>query len=165
MSYKDDIQIDKFALDIEWEQHPAKYMKWAEDLAQAIFERDDQKQKNDILEAQLDKKYRKELLAKEGKVTEGMVSAAIKTDEEYIEAINKLNQKNFNVNILTSVRVAMDSKKKALELLTQLFLSSYYSKPVITKESEYRAVNKRREEDSTRLSDKMKDRLRRTKKD
>lgn len=159
MRLKDDLKVDKYALDCEWENHPLKYFEWAETHAKAILDRDNLKQKMDMLEAKLDKQLRVSLEKEfDKKPTEAAIKARICLDSEYSELQAELTKMNYNINILSAVKTAMDSKKKALEYLTQLHLSSYFSKPVVTSESKYKALTKRKEEDSKELSKKMRQR-------
>ena len=155
-SFEEAIKIDKFNLDVEWELQPSKYIEWAEKCAKAILERDQCKQRMDVLKARLDKQLRKSLEKELGKKpTEGAISAAIDLEPEMQEMQEHFNQLTYNVNVLTAAKTAFDQRKKALEYLTQLYLSSYYSKPAISGESKFKMGEKKREETNTRLSGAM----------
>ena len=154
--YADDIRIDKFNLDVEWEMQPAKYIEWATKLSVAILERDQCKQRIDVLRAQLDRKLRVELEKQLGKKpTEGAISAAIDLEQTYQDIQDEYHQINYQVNILTAARNAFEQRKKALEYLTQLYLSSYFSKPVISEESKYKVGERKKNDTSQRLTDRM----------
>ena len=155
-TFEEAIKIDKFNLDVEWELQPAKYIEWAEKCAKAISERDQCKQRMDVLKAKLDKQLRKSLEKELGKKpTEGAISAAIDLEPEMQEIQEHFNLLTYNVNVLSAARTAFDQRKKALEYLTQLYLSSYYSKPARNGESKFKMGEKRKEESNARLGSEM----------
>ena len=133
--YSDDLKIDFAELDINWRDHSANYMKWAEHWVNAVAQRDRKKEALDVLKAELDKEYRVKLEKQLGKKpTEAAVSASITADETYQIAQQEIIKANENVNLLASAKVAFEHRKKALEGLTQLWLGGYFSNPNIPSE-------------------------------
>ena len=164
--YDDDTKVDKYALDEEAELQPARYKKWSDRVAEATLKRDRLESKLEVLDAKLGKKARRALENELGKrPTEEMVKVEIRLDPERQELVDNLHQLNYEINVLKGGRSAMDHKKTALELLTKLHIASYFSKPVVPKESEYRAKTKRKEIDTEKFSERIKARKRRNSED
>jgi len=112
------------------------FMKWAERLADAIEERDLKKGEIDIRKAKLDKDIRtnpKDFDLE--KVTESAISNVIILDEE----VQQLNKEYYacikNINILTSAKEEMHSRRKRIEKLVELWLGKYWSEPKLKTES------------------------------
>lgn len=146
MGYKDDLEIDKYALDEEWEKQSLLYMKWAERHAEAIKERDILWQKKKVLRAELDQEIRQSFMYEGMKFTETLIDSKIRMRKEYQEVQERLIEANKNVNVLDSAKWAMDSKKKALENMTSLWLGGYYSEPRIPAEAREQSYKKKSNE-------------------
>lgn len=129
--YKDDLEIDINSLDHEWEKQPVLYMQHAEELAEANRERDTQKQKLEIVTAELSKAARTDpdIAVEIGKLTENSIHNWIVTQEEYQEAQNNLNEASYEAAILASMVRALEQRKSALENLVKLSLAGYFSTP------------------------------------
>lgn len=138
MSYKQDIQIDKNMLDEEWIKQPLLYMDYSQELAQKIKERDQAKDKINVLKAEIDDEIREIAKNTGNKITEAYISNQIQLRKEYKDACQNWIDKNEEVNILDSVKEALNHKKKALENLTQLFFANYYSSSSITDDEVHR---------------------------
>lgn len=133
--YSDDLKINFAELDIDWRDHSANYMKWAEKWVNAVAQRDRKKEALDVLKAELDKKYRIKLEKQLGKKpTEATVSASIVSDKTYQIAQQEIIKANEEVNLLASAKVAFEHRKQALEGLTKLWLGGYFSNPNIPSE-------------------------------
>ena len=128
--YNDDLKIDFAQLDINWRDHSANYMKWAEKWVDAVAYRDRTKEALDVLRAELDAHYR-QVLHTDKKPTEAAIAAAINKDEDYKLQQQTILDANEAVNLLASAKVAFEHRKKALEGLTQLWLGGYFSNPNI----------------------------------
>ena len=87
MDYELDIIIDETALDLEWLNQPALFMKYARHSAKARRDVDEAKQNLDICKAEMDRKVREDP-NKYGldKVTEGAITSAILTTATYKKA-------------------------------------------------------------------------------
>lgn len=127
MGYKDDLKINKYELDEEWLKQPMVFIQWAEEYVNAQADRDRRKEQLDLIKAELDNEIRsnpeKYGLAK---VTEGAIQNLILTEGSFRDAQDKYLEAVKNAKILDVAKEAFDHKKKALEALTQLFLSGYF---------------------------------------
>lgn len=141
LGYKDEVKIDKFALDEEWLHHPAIFMKWAEKAADAVYDRDKAKERLDFIEAELDADVRSGWngYCPDQKMTESGVTAWVRRQPMYREAVENLNTATRTMNIMIAAKVAFEHRKKALEKLTELFMAGHYSRPVVSQQSKYQA--------------------------
>ena len=157
--YNEDLKIDKYHLDEEWEDQPLLYMKWAERYAEAIHERDQLKEKMDLIRAQIDIEIRINPntfgFDRDKKPTESAISNRILEEEEYQTATEEFLSAKKSVNILQGVKEAMEHKKKALEAETSLFIGGFYSEPKIPQ--------KAREDSSKAITESIRRRLPRRK--
>jgi len=144
-NYREDVKIDKFALDEELLQHPAKYMMYAELAADAVFARDKAKEKLEFIEAELDSECRAhwDALCPGIKITNDGITAWIRQQPVRREAVNDLNVATRNMNLMTAAKEAFQHRKKSLEGLKELYLAGYFSRPVIPEESRYKAEQAR----------------------
>ncbi len=129
-SYREDLKIDQNNLHREWESQPMLFMKWAEASVQAQFERDEAKSRLDVCRAKLDGEIR----ANPGnygieKITEAAIQSAITLHKDYSTANSNYINSVQSAKILDAAREAFDHKKKALEKITDLYISGYYSAP------------------------------------
>ena len=131
--YNEDLEIDFAQLDINWRDHSANYMKWAEKWVDAVACKDRVKEALDVLRAELDAHYRQALYT-DKKPTEAAIAAAISKDDDYKLQQQTLLDANEAVNLLASAKTAFEHRKKALEGLTQLWLGGYFSNPNIPSE-------------------------------
>lgn len=144
MGYREDLVIDKFSLDIEWQNQPVKFAEWSEKAVEASFERDKAKEQLEIARAQIDSKIR---TTSTEKLTETAISSRISLDKDYQAANNKYMEANKNLGILNVARDAFEHRKKALEKMTDLFISNYWADRPMKKEvSEY--MNKTNSEEA-----------------
>jgi hypothetical protein len=134
MGYKEDLKIDKYALDEEWLKQPTLFINWAEEFVEAQADRDRKKEQLDLIKAELDNIIRSEP-EKFGltKVTEGAIQNIILTEGSYRDAQDKYLTAIKQAKILDVAKEAFDHKKKALENLTQLFLAGYFANSEIMK--------------------------------
>ena len=127
--FKENIQIDKYSLDLEFEKHPMLYHEFAMDMMGAEDERDQVKDQLELLRSQLDLAIRNDP-KKFGleKVTEASIQAVILQNKDYIHAQNLFNTAVSNLRILKIAVESLNQKKVALENLVKLYLGEYYSK-------------------------------------
>ena len=147
-NFEQDVSIDPNSLDVEWQKQASLVHKYGILLSDAISERDKAKENLEIVRAEIDLDIRKNF--KEyglEKTTEGAISATILNEKDFIEAQETVHDANHNVNVLQSAKNALEHKKKALEYMTQLYLSGYWAEPKITSE----AQEKYSEKDSEKI--------------
>ncbi len=133
--FKDDLQIDKYSLDEEWERQPQLFLKYAEDQAEYETRRDRLKDLIEVEKAEIEKDIR-EFPSNYNleKVTNDSVRAIIVTDEKIKEMQKEYFSFFKTAKVYGALTKSLDHKKKALEKLTELHLSGYYSKPTINGE-------------------------------
>jgi len=131
--YQEDLAIDKYHLENEWDEQALLFMKWAERHVEALHIRDSLKDKMDLVKAQIDMNIRSEPVkfGFDKKPTEAAISNCIIEDVEYQKISAEYLQAKKDVNILQAVKEAMEHKKKALEAETSLWIGGFYSNPKI----------------------------------
>jgi hypothetical protein len=125
-----DLKIDKDMLDHECLDQPRRFLKWSIHMSNAIKQRD--WAKRTVLITRSDKSVDvRQNPGKYGleKPTEGSVAATLETLPEISDVENILIENQRTVNIFSAAKEAFDQRKKMLELLVQLYLSGYYSRP------------------------------------
>jgi len=127
--FKENIVIDKYSLDLEFEKHPMLYHEFAMDMAMAEEERDKFKDLMELTRAQLDvqirdnpKKFNLE------KITEAAINSTILQSKEYQKIQVEYNNSVSSVRVLKIAVESLNQKKTALENLVKLYLGEYYSK-------------------------------------
>ena len=126
LNWERDIEIDKHQLDREWVGHPTLFMRYSEASARANREKDEAKEKLDLVYAKVDRHVRKTATEK---ITETMVKNAVMEDPEYKTSLEEYREATYQATVLSSAVKAFDHRKTALESLVRLSLSSYYSSP------------------------------------
>lgn len=124
------IDIDSTSLDREWVKQPRLYFKYSQMLADANRDFDSAKAELDVVRAELDTSIRSdpERYGLE-KVTENSIASCIPIQDEYQEAMRRLVKARHARDVVQAAVNALDHKKKALEKLVDLHLSSYYATP------------------------------------
>ena len=129
-NFTEDIKVDKFNLDEECVNQSERFCYWAEEYSESVSERDELKNKTEILRAQLDKKIRTnpESYGLE-KVTESAISNLIFLDKGYQKLLEEYRESVKSVNILLVAKEAFNHRKSMIEILAKLLLAGYYSVP------------------------------------
>ncbi len=135
--YMEELKIDFATLELDWIQHPSRYMKWGELHVQAVAKRDRKKEEVDLKSSLLDKDIRTQPDKYEiSSIKEAAVTAAIKSDKGYKALAGELISLNEEVNVLAVAKTAFEHRKKALEGLTQLYCAGYFAKPNIPEKAQ-----------------------------
>ena len=127
-SLKEDLKLNRFALDKEAERQADMYLYWSMELAEAKSERDKAKTRLGIISGERELEIRNNP-GYDGKITEGVIKALVMSDKTIEEAQNILDLGNKNVNSLEGVVRALDHKKSQIDNLTRLSIAGYYSTP------------------------------------
>lgn len=142
--YVKDLEIDKNALDWEWQRQSGLFLKYAEEAANANWLRDQAKENIEVIKSEV---YKEVLEDPEtfgvSKTTGDAIKAAIATDPRVQEVTqNYLKLKN-EAEIFNSAKQAFEHKKSALEHLAKLYLSGYWSSPRITEDAKKEVVKEK----------------------
>lgn len=128
MNYSSDLKIDKHALDVEWMNQSKLFADWGEQLVYAEERVDKAKAKLDLVKAQVDSRIRSENAY--NKVTENFISNSIIQDQDYQGAVAEHIEARKQHGIIEVARKAFEfQRNKALDRLTDLFLSNYWAEP------------------------------------
>lgn len=137
MSYKEDIEINKHALDEEWLRQPSKYRKWSKRLAKAKEKRTQAKKNILLVRAKVSLEIRKNPTAYGiDKLTDKVVEALVSSDKRVIKAEAEETKYSYEADVMQSAVTALDHRKRALEDLVRLHLAGYFSQPHIDSASE-----------------------------
>lgn len=130
LNYQKDLEIDLNNLHGEWLKQPVLYSQYAEAAAEASRQKDDTRNKLEVIRAQLDLEIRSNPGKFElGKVTEAAVANVVLLQREYQEALGKYYQAKYELEILNGVVKAFDQKKTALENEVRLWAGQYFAGP------------------------------------
>jgi hypothetical protein len=131
MSYKEDLEIDKYALDQEWLRQAILYAKYTEEAVLAEDERDRLKERLSLLETKKIADVRKNPKAYglSEKPTESAIKEVAALDEEIINLNSQLLDAMKSAKITNIAITAFEHKKRALTKLTDLFMSNYWAQP------------------------------------
>ena len=128
--FEQDLAIDPSRLDEEWLAHPVVYMKYCNALTDITQERDKQKEKLEVVKAELDRDIRSDP-EKFGlaKITEGAISSVLILQPKYKDAQEELNNLTYQVNMIGNAVKAFEHRKKALEAMVDLYINQYWAGP------------------------------------
>lgn len=126
-------EINRMALDTQWEEQPMLYLEHAERLAEANAAVDAIKDELERLKAEVDGEARGEL-SRNGKFTEAMVASYIALDERMETKMKELREAQREAAACKADVIALDHRKSALENLVRLHGQEYFSVPVSTPE-------------------------------
>lgn len=134
MSYdfQEEVKLDKYALDQCALEQPELFAKWALCWADAIKIRDSLKDELAIVRSECDGEIRAEPhnygWANPTKApTESFISSAIVSHEKYIEVNDNYLAACHECNVLQVAKEAFDQRRRMIEVLADLYQSSYYS--------------------------------------
>jgi len=131
MKYKDDIIIDKNILDEEWEMQPVKVLKWGLRLTDAQEARDRVKDRAELVYARIGALIRAdpEDYGLKDKPAESAIQSVIIRNKEYRNMRKEVIAAEKEVKALEIVMRSLEHRKRALEKITDLFFSGYWSEP------------------------------------
>lgn len=122
------LDIDELKLDKELKIQATMVRYWSEKTAEAQAKYDEAKSKLDIVAAELNLEIRKNP-DKYGidKLTETTINAIVITHPDHRIATKKVNEARYNLDMAKAAINGLEHKKRALTLLTELFVRDYYS--------------------------------------
>ena len=133
MDITKDLELDMHHLDEGWLDLPQQILKWNTTSVEVEMEARVMKIELEQLKATLDSRMR-ENPAEYGiqKITEATITSAIMIHPSVIEKTQEFNLTDKKSKILKTYCMAMESKRKALEGLTQLYSTGYFAnKPIL----------------------------------
>jgi len=156
-NYEQDIRININALDDEWLNQPALYMKYSEFASKAKHEMDQAKEELDVTKAETDLAIREnsKKYTELEKITESVISSLITLDQDVRNAVQKFNQAKHDYDILNSAVWAFEQRKTALENLVKLLGQEYFSAPKEPRNHSTNFDSKAKETRSKKVRDKV----------
>jgi hypothetical protein len=131
-NFKNDLTLDKHNLDQCALTQPELYSEWACKWADAVDIRDRSKDKLSLVRSECDTEIRSTPSefgwAKADKApTEAFISSAICGHPNFVSANEEYLTACHEVNILSVAKEAFEQRRKMIEVLVQLYVSSYFS--------------------------------------
>lgn len=124
------LEIDPHRLDEEWVEQPRRYFLMAQGQADARMRWEEAKNRLEVVRAEIDRDIRRDPAAYGiAKLTESAIESTIPLQAKYERARHQVVEAKHEYDIWDAGLGALDHKKKGLENLVQLHLSSYYAKP------------------------------------
>lgn len=131
MAFKDDMKLDVLDLDRAALDQPRLYAENGEQWASAILERDKAKERLSAKRTEVDESVRNDPdkygLPTGSKPTEAWISNKIAQHEEVVTLTEELNKAQYNVNMMTVGKEALDHRLQVLKILTDLYKGNYFS--------------------------------------
>lgn len=130
--YEQDLEVDKFDLEREWNKNGSLAMKWAEKAAIAEYELKMAEQNYKIVKAKIDLDVRSSPSdfgwAESKSPTESFIQSCVRSDPRYTEASDKWAQAIKDAHILKMAENVMNFQRRATcEGLTKLWIFLYKS--------------------------------------
>jgi hypothetical protein len=113
LEYEKELELHEETINEDLKRQPNLFAWYCVVLERAIADRDEAKLALEILEAELDAKYRMNLV-KGKKPTERHIEAQIKLDEAFIEARMDVIEKNKSVGMLKGIKDSFNHRKEAV---------------------------------------------------
>lgn len=124
------LEIDEFALHKEWMKQASLYHEYASQAADAKLELNQAKAEKELASAELELDIRNHNLKYNvDKVTENTVKSAVVVQPRYQDSLKTQIRAQHKLDLLEALVTSLEHKKKGLEFLVQLHLSSYYAEP------------------------------------
>lgn len=143
LDYSKDREIDKYNLDFECMDQPRRFSRWGELKVEAETQRDYAKQRLGVIRAKVLMEVQEEFASgkRPGKGTESMVKAVVDLDLRVQGAEQELIEAVRQVGLLGVAKESFHDRKKELENLVQLWLSSYWADPKIPQKREWKPMD------------------------
>lgn len=138
MGIKEDLAIDKLALDMECLRQPSLVEYYSRQLSEMAFTRDQCKEDLDILKAEVDSEIRAEPdeYGLPAKPTETAIKSVITCEPRVTAKTTEYLTLCKEYNILMGIKISLDHKKSSLEMLVKLYGQNYWADPSINKEDQ-----------------------------
>jgi hypothetical protein len=109
LNYERELQLEEDTINEDLKNQPSFYAYYAvlSEVAESVYS--EKKLQLDLITAQLDEKYRKELSG--AKSTETMIRNKVVLDENYVGAMNEFNEAKRNVGFLEAIKRSFEHRK------------------------------------------------------
>jgi len=121
-----DVQINRMKLEEENEIQPSLYFLYSSQQADARQQRDAMSYKVKLVRAQRELHYRRNP-PDDLKITEGVISSLVEQDADYQAAQTDYRKAQDALTVLEAAVSALDTRKAALNNLTELYVKDYYN--------------------------------------
>lgn len=128
MNYNDDIKIDETALETEWLNQAARYLKYAELAAAADKEVRRLEERMKVLRSEIILEESNKSVGKRSP-TGQMIEATFRVHPQHRKLKRKLNDAQHDADILRGAVFAFQQRKTALENLVMLHGQGYFAEP------------------------------------
>lgn len=129
--YNKDTEIDFLKLDVALMQQADLSFKYGKLWADAVQERDNLKQKRELLKAEITLEIAGMDVSK--KPTVAQIDATIISDKRYIALTTQMSEAEYQVNIYSVAKTAMAAKKDAINDLCWLYANNYMTSNALPK--------------------------------
>jgi hypothetical protein len=128
LDYKQDMKVDKYNLEIEWERHTSMYLDYMKAEVEAQDIKDRAERRMDLVKAEMELKIRANP-KKYGieKASEASIKGRALTSTRYQEAVEEYLVAAKRARTLLGVMKGMEHRKRQLTELDHLYTSGYYS--------------------------------------
>lgn len=130
--FKDNLAIDKSALDKELQEHPTLYYEVSELYAEACARRDFLKEQVSLTDAELSSKHTRLLEKEFGKATVSAIAAAVNADPKHQKAFERHIKAKEVADNAGALKDAFHQRSYMLRELCGLFISNYFQSGTVT---------------------------------
>lgn len=144
--YMNELKIDHNALDVEWFDQPALFMKYARASVQTRTDLDLAKQKLEVVKANVETDVRRNPSAYIGsdskKLTESFIQAVVCTHDDVQQAEEVVIEARHLCDLFAMMVKAFDQRKYALQMAVTLFGQKYFAGPIEPRDLDVAFENK-----------------------
>lgn len=130
-NFRQELKIDKYSLDSAALEQPELYAKWGELWAEAVYNRDQLKDRLTLVKGDCDLEIRQKPRDfgwdSDKAPTEAFILNAINTHQDYVSANEQYLAAQKEVNLLTIAKDSFEQRRKMIEVLVDLYKSNYFS--------------------------------------
>jgi septal ring factor EnvC (AmiA/AmiB activator) len=125
---REDMRIDRYALEEEAAEHASIYHYWADKLAKAKSAKDQAQAQYNFVKSEVELEYRREgRLPGDIKITEASISSEVTIHKRVMQAEDELNKAKKDVYHLEAAVNSMENRKREIDNLVTLYVRGYYN--------------------------------------
>lgn len=126
MDLYDDLTLDITNLDTNWLEQPQIAFSWNQLFNAAQFTLRQLENKLKTLSAEMYLEIKQIAVEEKEKTTEALLNNRVSTNKKIMKLQTDIFDAQYIVDILSSAKKAMDDRRRALEGLTELFVTHYF---------------------------------------